>query len=77
VGVSFYERKGWEYEVSLAETMTKVPSFYLTRWGPLLKLTYPAGKKFSLEAAGDLSWVHEWGNQDYTLVNLDIRATWR
>lgn len=55
----------------------KSPFLYLTRWGPILKLFYPSDSGVYIDATGDLSWVHEWGSEDYSLVNLEVRITWR
>lgn len=76
-GLSVYLRKGWQYSTGPDEQTQKSPFLYLTRWGPLMQLSYPSSSRIRIEAVGDLSWVHEWGHADYTLVNLDLRATWR
>jgi hypothetical protein len=77
LGFTIYERKGWEYSVGTDGQTQKLPFYYLTRWGPLLRLSYPSNARVTIEAGGDLSWVHEWDRSDYTIVNLDLRATWR
>lgn len=76
-GASIYERKGWEYTLEPVVGTVKSPFMYLSRWGPLLQFSYPSSLNLRIEAAGDLSWVHEWGQEDYTIVNLDVRLTWR
>ena len=76
-GVSLYERKGWEYKIEPGIGTVKTPFMYLSRWGPLLQLTYPSVSGLSIRAVGDLSWVHEWDKNDYTIVNLDLRVTWQ
>jgi hypothetical protein len=76
-GFSLYERKGWDYDQDPAAGSVKIPFAYLLRFGPLLQLSYPSASGMRLDARGDLSWVHEWGSDDYTIVNLDLRVTWR
>lgn len=76
-GFSLYERKGWDYEQDPVSGLVKMPFAYLSRFGPLLQLSYPSASGIRLDARGDLSWVHEWGRDDYTIVNLDLRVTWR
>ena len=76
-GASIYDRRGWEYTIEPELGTVKSPFLYLSRWGPLLQLTYPSASGIRIEAGGDLSWVHEWGREDYTIVNLDLRITWR
>lgn len=77
IGVSAYERKGWEYLLDPEYGTVKSPFFYLTRWGPLLHLSYSYASGVIIEADGDLSWVHEWTRDDYTIVNMDLKITWR
>jgi hypothetical protein len=77
IGMSAYERKGWEYELDPEYGTVKSPFFYLTRWGPLLQLSYPSASGVSIVADGDLSWVRETNSDDYTIVNLDLKITWR
>ncbi|MFH1863149.1 MAG: hypothetical protein ABH878_10115, partial [bacterium] len=76
-GVSLYERKGWEYVVEPIIGTKREPFLYLQRWGPLLQVYYPSKSGLEFTAEGDLSWVHEWGVDDYAIVNLDMRLTWR
>ncbi len=76
-GFSFYERKGWDYNQDPIAGLLKIPFAYLLRFGPLLQLTYPSASGMRFDARGDMSWVHEWGRDDYTIVNLDLRVTWR
>lgn len=77
IGVSAYERKGWEFLLDPEYGTVKSPFFYLTRWGPLLHLSYPSASGINIEANGDLSWVHEWDRDDYTIVNMDLKIAWR
>lgn len=74
-GMNLYERKGWEYTSTSGGGTMKLPFLYLSRWGPMLQITYPSSSALKIEANGDLSWVHEWNREDYTLVNLDVRIT--
>ncbi|TKJ41834.1 hypothetical protein CEE37_04505 [candidate division LCP-89 bacterium B3_LCP] len=76
-GLSMYERKGWEYYLDPEEGTVKSPFFYLSRWGPVIQLNYITSNGLNLRMDGDLSWVHEWNKDDYTLVNLDITLSWR
>ncbi len=76
-GISFYRRQGWEYTVDPSAGTVKSPFFHLSRWGPLLQLYYSSASGIRLTADGDLSWVHEWNREDYTIINLDLRVTWR
>lgn len=74
-GLSVYERKGWQYTQSDVG-MVKSPFLRVSRWGPVLQLSYPSAAGLSIEMTADLSWVHEWNAEDYTIVNLDLRVTW-
>jgi hypothetical protein len=76
-GLSLYDRKGWEYASEPSGGTVKSPFLYLSRWGPLLHFSYPSASGVYIEADGDLSWVHEWDHDDYTIVNLDVRVAWR
>lgn len=76
-GFSLYERKGWEHSVLPGGGTMKAPFFYLSRWGPLLTFTFPSASGFNIYASGDLSWVHEWNQEDYTIINLDLRVSFQ
>jgi hypothetical protein len=76
-GLSVYERKGWEYSMDPAGQSIKSPFLYISRWGPIVRLTYPSASGINIYADGDLSWVHEWGKEDYAIINLDLRITWQ
>ena len=76
-GFSTYQRKGWQYTLEPSLGTVKSPFLFISRWGPVLQLSYPSNSGVSIEAAGDLSWVHQWGSEDYSIVNLDVRITWQ
>jgi hypothetical protein len=76
-GVSLYRRKGWDYTLDPLRGSVKSPSLYISRWGPIVRLSYPSRSGINIYANGDLSWVHEWGRDDYAIINLDLRITWR
>ncbi len=77
IGFSLYERRGWQYSLEPNLGTVKAPFLYLFRWGPQWQLTYPSANRLTVQAGGDLSWVHEWGREDYSIVNLDMRVTWQ
>jgi hypothetical protein len=76
-GISVYERKGWEYSIDPLEGSVKSPFLYISRWGPIVRFIYPSESSINIFADGDLSWVHEWGRDDYSIINLDLRVTWQ
>jgi len=77
IGASYYDRKGWEYDMGPAGESIKTPFFYLTRWGPFIQVDYPSESSVTVVANSDLSWVHEWNQEDYVIINLDLRIVWR
>ncbi|MBU1881911.1 hypothetical protein KKA08_07725, partial [bacterium] len=77
LGASVYDRKGWEYDIDPLGESVKTPFFYLSRWGPFLQVFYPSDSGVQVVANSDLSWVHEWNQEDYVIINLDLRVVWR
>ncbi len=76
-GISVYERKGWEYTLDPSAGTVKTPFLYLSRWGPMIRFVFPSASGLYIQTDGDLSWVHEWNRDDYVIINLDFRLTWR
>jgi hypothetical protein len=76
-GFSIYQRKGWQYELGSSGQTERTPFLLIDRWGPMLRVLYPSKSGVEVDITGDFSRVHQWLIEDYSIVNLDVRITYR
>lgn len=77
IGFSVYQRKGWQYALGSSGQTEKTPFLLIDRWGPMVRMLYPSRSGVEVDLAGDFSRVHQWLSEDYSIINLDVRITYR